>query len=138
MLMCLVVSLVVSVGVNEIVLKMDSNIRLIKILKILTDYLRQLELRCTTGAIRRLEILKRMMMIVSSQESSQRYDRWMNTHTETMSELYVGYLPPLWKSAKFQIQSLPKSRDQQYPDDSSAILAQNGVGPPHTISSSKK
>ena len=70
MLMCLAVSLVISVGVNEIVLKMDSNIRLIKILKILTDYLRQLELRYTTGAIRRLAISKiaRMMMIVSSRE----------------------------------------------------------------------
>ena len=100
MLMCLVVSLVISVGVNEIdfLLKMDSKIRLIKILKILTDYLRQLELRCTIGAIRRLAISKRMMMIVSSRESSQRYDRWMNTHTEAMSELHVGYLPPLWSS----------------------------------------
>ena len=70
MLMCLVVSLVISVGVNEIVLKMDSKIRLTKILKILTDYLRQLELRYTTGAIRRLAISKiaRMMMIVSSRE----------------------------------------------------------------------
>ena len=89
MLMCLAVSLVISVGVNEIdfLLKMDSKIRLTKILKILTDYLRQLELRCTIGAIRRLAISKRMMMIVSSRESSQRYDRWMNTHTEAMSEL---------------------------------------------------
>ena len=70
MLMCLAVSLVISVGVNEIVLKMDSKIRLTKILKILTDYLRQLELRCTIGAIRRLAISKiaRMMMIVSSRE----------------------------------------------------------------------
>ena len=101
MLMCLVVSLVISVGVNEIdfLLKMDSKIRPTKILKILTDYLRQLELRCTTGAIRRLAISKRMMMIVSSRESSQRYDRWMNTHTEAMSEQYVRYLPPLWTSA---------------------------------------
>ena len=72
MLMCLAVSLVISVGVNEIdfLLKMDSKIRLTKILKILTDYLRQLELRYTTGAIRRLAISKiaRMMMIVSSRE----------------------------------------------------------------------
>ena len=72
MLMCLAVSLVISVGVNEIdfLLKMDSKMRLKKILKILTDYLRQLELRYTIGAIRCLAISKiaRMMMIVSSRE----------------------------------------------------------------------